>query len=524
MTDSMPLDPGTPLGGHYIIDALINKGGFGAVYRGINTSEGNRPCAIKETYDVTPSARRQALMEAAVLFTVRDEHLPQVHDAFEFNGRFYLVMQLIEGETLQQLLKLRGRPCSEQEVLAWLLPIMYVLHELHSRNPAVIHRDIKPGNIILTPDQTAVLVDFGLTKLYDPNSNTQTMVRAVSEGFSPIEQYIGKTSPQSDIYAMAATMYFLLTLRVPPVSIHRGFRDELLAPRLLNPQLSPNIERVLLKALAVNAGDRYHSMDEFAQALQNRGFTAYDDQTIASDGSGAAYAYTQKAIPQVQSQPSGMDRRSVPRPTPAPAPARQSTRPQPSVYPDLPASPMGVPQAGVIPVYKPLPSPFSQGCLWGLLQGLLAALIVLFLKKEAYFYVAILEGFLFFLLAGFFTTRKGGKSFRGVWAGFWSGIFSTIVFWIVAAAGFVVLVTQRIESDTVALRRLGIYPNANKELAHAFQVVGSAFPNHTASQASGTSLTIFLVGGLLCAMALGWLGGVMGKSRYRAKMQRRRYP
>ena len=207
----LPLSPGTVIDGHYIVGDLISSGGFGAVYRGIDTSEGNRPCAIKETYDVTPAARRQALMEASVLFTVRSEHLPQIYDALEENGRFYLVMQLIEGQTLLSLLRSRigseppgerqphqysSGPCSEQEVLNWLLPIMQVLQELHSRNPAVIHRDIKPGNIILTPRGTAVLVDFGLTRLYDPMSGTQTMVRAVTEGFSPLEQYVGKTSPQ----------------------------------------------------------------------------------------------------------------------------------------------------------------------------------------------------------------------------------------------------------------------------------------------------------------------------------------
>src|SRR5438270_1349184 len=105
MTDILPLMPGTLIGGHYFIGALLNTGGFGAVYRGIDTSEGNRPCAIKETYDVTPAARRQALMQAAILFNVRSIHLPQVYDAFETNGRFYLILQLIEGRNLQQLLK-----------------------------------------------------------------------------------------------------------------------------------------------------------------------------------------------------------------------------------------------------------------------------------------------------------------------------------------------------------------------------------------------------------------------------------
>ncbi|HLG74981.1 MAG TPA: protein kinase, partial [Ktedonobacteraceae bacterium] len=172
MSLPIALTPGTVVGRHYVVGDLINSGGFGAVYRGRDTSEGNRLCAIKETYNVTPQARRQALLEAGVLFTVRSNHLPQVYDAFEDNGRFYLIMQLIEGKNLLQLLQSRvpggqvGRqeprqlttgPCSEQEVLSWLIPIMEVLQELHSRNPPVMHRDIKPGNIILTPQGKAVL-------------------------------------------------------------------------------------------------------------------------------------------------------------------------------------------------------------------------------------------------------------------------------------------------------------------------------------------------------------------------------
>ena len=99
MSLPVALAQGTVIGSHYIIGDLINSGGFGAVYRGVDTSEGNRSCAVKETYNVTPAARRQALMEASVLLTVRSKHLPEVYDAFEANGRFYLVMQLIEGQS-----------------------------------------------------------------------------------------------------------------------------------------------------------------------------------------------------------------------------------------------------------------------------------------------------------------------------------------------------------------------------------------------------------------------------------------
>src|SRR2546421_3859662 len=292
MTEPQPLYPGVSIGGHYTVGTLINTGGFGSVYRGIDGSEGNRPCAIKETYDITPSARRQALMEAAILFTIKSKHLPQVYDAFEANGRFYLVMQLIEGENLLQLLNRRGKPCSEQEVLAWLLPIMDVLQELHSRSSPVLHRDIKPANIILTPDQTAVLVDFGLTKLYDPSKDTSSLVRAISEGFSRVEQYIGKTSTQSDIYALAATIYSLLTQTPPPASIDRSLQDLLLPPRLLNPLISPKVERVLLKALAVSPDQRYQSMQEFARVLREPAFYAYADQTISDNSVPAVPAPT----------------------------------------------------------------------------------------------------------------------------------------------------------------------------------------------------------------------------------------
>ena len=527
MTGTTPLDSGTTIGGHYIIDGLINKGGFGSVYRGIDSSEGNRLCAIKETYDVTPAARRKALMEAAVLFTVKSKHLPGVYDAFEADGRFYLVMQLIEGKTLQQLLRQQGRPCGEEEVINWLLPIMHVLNELHSRNPAVIHRDIKPGNIILTPDQTAVLVDFGLTKLYDPNSDTQTMVRAVSGGYSPVEQYVGKTSPQSDIYAMAATMYFLLTLKLPPESVNRSYRDELIAPHLLNPKLSPNLERVLLKAMSVDADQRYRSMGEFAQALQNLSYTPYADadRPIANGGPGSSNAYTQGAIPQVQPQPQSNTRQSMPQPAPVAPPLYQQPRPQPAVYPVLPVSPptSKAKPAKPLPEYRPLPSPISKGCLWGFVQGVLAAFIVLILKKEVYFYVAIVVGFLFFMLAGFFTTRKGGKTSRAVWAGIWAGTISTVVFWIVIVVGFAVLVSQNIALQTASAQQNGVPQDAGTELKNAMTAVGATLPVHPATPQPGINVIIFLIGGLLCAIGFSLLGGKLGTSRFRKKMQKRGY-
>jgi serine/threonine protein kinase len=545
----LPLSPGTVIDGHYIVGDLISSGGFGAVYRGIDTSEGNRPCAIKETYDVTPAARRQALMEASVLFTVRSEHLPQIYDALEENGRFYLVMQLIEGQTLLSLLRSRigseppgerqphqysSGPCSEQEVLNWLLPIMQVLQELHSRNPAVIHRDIKPGNIILTPRGTAVLVDFGLTRLYDPMSSTQTMVRAVTEGFSPLEQYVGKTSPQSDIYSMGATLYLLLTNRLPQAAIKRTVHDDLIAPRLLNPSLSPQIERALLKALALNVPDRYQSMREFAQALQAPVFTGYDDPTLAGPpvGNNGSAPPMQPTVPPAKSTAPVHAYGGVGKHAPAsarghPRHAGAAQQPAPVPYAQVPQAPPGyvmVPQSALVPA-RPLPAPSSQGCLWGVVQGVLAALLVLLLREQIYFYLATLMGFGFYILAGFTTTRRGGSFWRGLRAGYWAGIISTAVFWLALGLGLLIRLSQRIQADSAIAHRNGIGLPHN-ELARAWRAILPAFP--TGSTPPGQSpvgnFVFYLLIGLLVASLLGLAGGIWGNARYRAKMRKVKYP
>ncbi len=530
---SLPLSlvQGTTIGGHYIVGPLMNNGGFGAVYQGIDTSEGNRPCAIKETYDVTPAARRQALMEAGILFTVRSPHLPEVYDAFDAGGRFYLVMQLIEGQNLLELLRSRvgagsigeqephqvaQGPCTEQEVLSWLLPVMDVLQELHSRHPAIIHRDIKPANIILTPQQTAVLVDFGLTKLYDPNRNTQTMVKAVTAGFSPVEQYIGKTSPQSDIYSMAATIYLLLTNRLPPPAMTRVGQDTLIAPRLLNPSLSPKVERALLKALAVHADDRYQSMDAFAQVLKAPAFQSHADPTIALQPPQTTAKTPSLSPARTQAPPLYAYTASAGQPplhTPINTPYYNSV-PSPAYVPaGSPGYVMASPSIGT-PV-RALPGSFGQGCLWGIVQGVLAALLVLFLKQIAYFYLAMLMGFVFYVIAGFMTTRRGGPSFRGAWAGFWAGIDSTITFWLTLLMGLVIRFFILLQKDATFSRGHGLRVSPGLP-ARVWRDVLPDFLLHPSSpQQSSTNLWILLFGGLLVAFALGWVGGLLGKSRHK---------
>ncbi|HEY0757405.1 MAG TPA: protein kinase [Ktedonobacteraceae bacterium] len=527
MTAFLPLEAGALVGGHYRIEGLINTGGFGSVYRGVALSDGFRPCAIKETYDVTPAARRQALMEAAILFTVKNEHLPQVYDAFEEKGRFYLAMQLIEGQNCAQLVKAHGAPFNEQEVLAWFLPVVEILQELHGRNPPVLHRDIKPANIILTPQGQAVLVDFGLTRLYDPSVQTQTMARAVSEGFSPLEQYIGQTSPQSDIYSLAATMYFLLTAQVPPASVARSMHDTLLPPRQFNPRLSPKVEKALLRALALNVDARQSSMQEFARELREPGFSGHAEPTVSQTRYQAASARTEMVAPPPPPPPASQQGRQgrVYQPE---TPARRDVEPvpgwrsapvpsAPQVHLDRAGRPIAPPAGGSAgPTYPPVPGqhhakprPFQQGCLWGLLQGILSALILLLFLQDTFFYLGIAMGLLFYMLAGFFTTRRGGPATSALRAGFWAGIFSTIFYWIALPLGVLIKALPLVQAVTIT----GNSPTPDQAFRQAIrEAAPPIFINNFLSNSDqpSRSIAILLAIGLGCAMGCALLGGLIG--------------
>jgi hypothetical protein len=533
MAAILPLQAGAVLGGHYRIEGLINTGGFGSVYRGVALSEGNRLCAIKETYDVTPAARRQALMEAAILFTVKNEHLPQVYDAFEEKGRFYLAMQLIEGQNCAQLVKTHRGPVSEQEVLNWFLPVIDVLQELHGRNPPVLHRDIKPANVIVTPQGQAVLVDFGLTRLYDPNVQTQTMARAVSEGFSPLEQYVSQTSPQSDLYSLAATMYFLLTAQVPLASVARSIQDSLVPPRQLNPRISPKVEKALLRALSINVDERQVSMQEFARELREPGFSGHADSTVARTRYQNASAPTGLAASPLKLPPPppaparayppapGHARPAVPPAPPGrggPVPGWVSAQPGPQQHVGRPGRAIAPPAGGSnSATYPPrplqqgaLPNPFQQGCLWGILQGVISALLLLFLKSATSFYLGIAEGLLFYLLAGFFTTRHGGAVTRALRAGFWAGVISTIFYWIVLPIGVLIEALPRVQEIVNKAQAHGNALPSGEALKRAVeQSIPAIFATIPADQ-GWRSLFILLAIGLACAMGFAFLGGLFG--------------
>jgi serine/threonine protein kinase len=191
-------------------------------------------------------------------------------------GRDYLVMDYVPGQDLQQLVQQArrdGRFLDEREVLRWMAQLCDALAYLHHQDPPVLHRDVKPGNVKLTPECRIKLVDFGLVKPLDPEDpKTITGMRGIgSLPYTPIEQYageLGHTDVRSDLYGLGATLYHLLTGRPPASAQDRFLEPEmLLPPRQANPAISPEVERAILLALALHPKDRPESVATWSRML-----------------------------------------------------------------------------------------------------------------------------------------------------------------------------------------------------------------------------------------------------------------
>lgn len=265
----MPLTIGLVLVNRYRVVRLLGQGGFGAVYRAWDINV-NRPCAIKENLDTSAEAQRQFAREAMVLANLTHPNLPRVTDHFLIEGQGqYLVMDFIEGEDLEMMVKRQG-PVAPEQALPWVAQVADALEYLHSRQPPVLHRDIKPANIRVTPEGKAVLVDFGLVKVYDPNLRTTLGARAVTPGYSPPEQYgQGSTDARADIYALGATLYHMLTGQDPAESVQRMVGNISLRPaNQMNPAVSEVVERALETSMALTPSQRYQSVGDFRAALK----------------------------------------------------------------------------------------------------------------------------------------------------------------------------------------------------------------------------------------------------------------
>ncbi|MDR3142225.1 MAG: serine/threonine protein kinase [Tannerellaceae bacterium] len=278
---------------------VVGQGGFGITYKGILYTEVKGPLgkiktevpiSIKEYFfkdycyriadtcavgihsetgrQLFDKFREKLIKEAKILSDVHHPYIVNVLDVFEENNTAYIAMEYIEGHSLKDILEKKGI-LPEEKVLKYIRQIGQALQFVHDKN--ILHLDIKPSNILIDKNDNARLIDFGVSKRYDvENRETSTTMLTLSKGFASIEQYDNEGtqvfSPCPDIYSLGATMYNLLTGKIPTESILRATRP-LKNPSERNPAITPKTEEVVLKAMQISPADRFQTMAEMMEAL-----------------------------------------------------------------------------------------------------------------------------------------------------------------------------------------------------------------------------------------------------------------
>jgi len=245
-----------------VVDYL-GQGGMGTVYLAKDLNLDDRKCVVKKLRDDffreedKEKAQQFFLREAKVLSRLQHPNIVLVLDSFREGDDYYLVMEYVEGHNLHDMLKEREEPFSEEQVLTWARQVCDVLHYLHCNDPPVIYRDLKPSNIMIDTKDRVKLVDFGIARLYQEEGDN---THVVSQGYSPPEQYWGGADPRSDVYALGATMYFLLTGQEPLALTVSSPKDN-------RPDVSEAADLIIQRATQQDVFLRYQSAGEMKEEL-----------------------------------------------------------------------------------------------------------------------------------------------------------------------------------------------------------------------------------------------------------------
>src|SRR5581483_6873520 len=259
--------PNTIVGGRYRVVNPLGGGGMKLVYLAEDLRLAARRCALAEVVDsfTDPNAQRQAIAaferEADMLARLSNEHIPRVFDRFSEQNHHYLVMEYIDGLTLEEEMKRTGGRLPEARVIDIALQVLDTLEYLHGLEPPVIYRDLKPSNVMLTASGQAKLIDFGIARHFNPQQNV-TMIG--TQGYAPPEQYRGKVELRSDLYALGATIHHALSGRDPANEAPFSFPQL----RTLCPNVDPALAALVDEALAYDVERRVPSAAEFRARLE----------------------------------------------------------------------------------------------------------------------------------------------------------------------------------------------------------------------------------------------------------------
>jgi len=271
------LQPGTVLHGKYEIEKLFHVGGMGYVYLAKDKTLADRLCIIKQIKESTksdPETLGKLQNEALTMAKLNHPNVATVFEHFVENNYYFLVVEYIVGKTLSEIFTERNGQLTEKEVVNWAISVCDVLTYIHSQG--VIHRDISPDNIMVTKEGTVKFIDFGTMRelRYIASRGTAGMGKI---GYTPPEQWIGRPMPQSDVFALGATIYYLLAGYLPLTDEYltgqgvqgQDFNPDFPPIRTKNPALSLELEQIMEKALELGVNRRYGSVQEFREALEN---------------------------------------------------------------------------------------------------------------------------------------------------------------------------------------------------------------------------------------------------------------
>ncbi|HJQ67608.1 MAG TPA: protein kinase [Blastocatellia bacterium] len=355
----------TLLQNRYRVVRLLAEGGMGAVYEAVDERLGN-VVALKKTFFSDDQMRSAFEREARLLARLRHAALPVVSDHFTEGDGQFLVMQFIPGDDLEEMLTRRGEPFPPEEALRWADQLLDALDYLHTQQPPIIHRDIKPQNLKLAGRGQVVLLDFGLAKGDASQSTRLTSAKSIfgyTPHYAPIEQIQGSgTDHRSDLYSLAATLYHLMTGVVPPGALQRlsavagNDPDPMQPANALNPKINPSVSHVLKWATEIKSDRRPASAQVMRKALSDAGRS----NTVVGRGGQKTVDLppTQLAAPvtrRIDPPPSDPQRNMPPGPPPA-QPFRPTVPNAPPPHPN----PSWPPHSGAPPAHPSWPPPPPQ--------------------------------------------------------------------------------------------------------------------------------------------------------------------
>jgi len=293
----MPLPLGTILDGKFKIVQVLGEGGMGTVYKVEQVGKPGYFRAVKELLisPNTPADERNSAIERFdkeidLLFNLKHPRIPSLILSFQERGNYYFVMEFVPGRNLEKILEDSKAPLDEDQVIHWMMQVCEALRYIHSRTPPIILRDLKPGNVMITPDDNVQLIDFGIARKFDPNKRTNTENLGTISYASP--EHLGsitapgqkrsalnpgklvQTDARSDIYSLGATMYHLLTdhepdpIQTPPTGSILAKNPRLRTVRIGNRVVCP-VEQVIIKAMQQDPANRFQNAEAMRVALQH---------------------------------------------------------------------------------------------------------------------------------------------------------------------------------------------------------------------------------------------------------------